>query len=353
MQNILVCHTGAWIGDMILLTPALRTLKQIYPISCLTLLLRPLVADLMRTNPYVDKCIVDRNSDSSYPSFISLFRQIHDNKFDIAVVLHPTSIRNALLPFIARIPIRVGSKYKGRNLLLTKTCENITDQHEVDRYLHVIKLLNRNTDQKIHTECKKKPTIGTHLEYWHKEDDRNTLQNILEKEGVSSEDRLIAVNIGTTWRTKQWDMRNFYEVINEISTLVPSIKFVLTGSSSEQALIDEFPQSNSVINLVGKTDIMQLGALIERCEICLTCDSGPMHIAAAVGTPTVALFGPTNPKRHRPYGIGHTIIEKPVSCRPCYKRTCHRQDTQHLCMQEINISEVVKALTTKLNQNNQ
>ena len=103
------------------------------------------------------------------------------------------------------------------------------------------------------------------------------------------------------------------------------------------------------INLIGKTDILQLGALLEMCDVCLTCDSGPMHIAAAVGTPTVALFGPTAPNRHRPYGEEDTVIEKPVPCRPCYKRTCHRQDTQFLCMKEITADEVVQTLVTKLN----
>ena len=93
---------------------------------------------------------------------------------------------------------------------------------------------------------------------------------------------------------------------------------------------------------------MQLGALLERCKVCLTCDSGPMHIAAAVGTPTVALFGPTNPTRHRPYSKGHTIIEKPVSCRPCYKRTCYRKDIPYHCMQEINPTEVVNAIINAL-----
>ena len=95
---------------------------------------------------------------------------------------------------------------------------------------------------------------------------------------------------------------------------------------------------------------MQLGALLERCEVCLTCDSGPMHIAAAVGTPTIALFGPTDPVRHKPYGTGHTIVEKPVVCRPCYKQTCHRQDAPHLCMTEIDPAEVVEALEIKLHQ---
>lgn len=350
MQKILVCHTGAWIGDMVLLTPALRALKQAYPESYLTVLLRSLVADLMQANPYVDNCIIDTKQGSSYRSFINLVRQIRDNAFDIAVVLHPTSFRNALLPFIARIPIRVGSNYKGRGIFLTSSCSDRTDIHEVDRYLSVIQLLNIDSAPISNTLRRTAPIAATNLEFWHTDVDRQSLQKLLEAEGVSANDKLIGVNLGTTWRTKQWDVRNFVTVITQISNVVPDVKIILTGSTLEQTLIEELPQSKSTINLVGKTDILQLGALLERCEVCLTCDSGPMHIAAAVGTPNVALFGPTSPIRHQPYGTGHTVIEKPVSCRPCYKRTCHRQDTPYLCMQEIETTEVVQALATKLNQ---
>ncbi len=352
MQKILVCHTGAWIGDMVLLTPALRLLKQAYPESYLTVLLRPLVANLMNTNPYVDSYIVDTKQEGIYRSFIRLVRQICDNTFDTAIVFHPTSFRNALLPYLARIPIRIGANYKGREFFLTSSCPNNTNLHEVDRYLSVLHLLNINGVPIEKSVDITGSLSSTYLEFWHTDADRQMIQQALENEGVSPNERLIAVNVGTTWQTKRWDARNFAEVINQISNAGPDVKIVLTGSGSEEIIVEKLSLSESVINFVGNTDIFQLGALLERCEICLTCDSGPMHIAAAVGTPTVALFGPTDPKRHRPYGIGHTVIEKPISCRPCYKRTCHRQDTPHLCMQEINTTEVVETLTKKLSQIN-
>lgn len=352
MQKILVCHTGAWIGDMVLLTPALRALKQAYPESALTIFLRPLVRDLMKSNPYVDKCIVDTKTKGQFKSLMKLGRQIREHNFDIAVVLHPTSFRNALLPFIARIPNRVGSNYRGRGFLLTASCSHNTNLHEVDRYLSILHLLNINTVSLEKSSDITSSLSSTYLEFWHTDADRQMIQQVLQNEGVSHNERLIAVNLGTTWQTKRWDARNFAEVINQISSAAPDVKIVLTGSSSEKIIVEKLSLSESIINLIGKTDILQLGALLERCEVCLTCDSGPMHIAAAVGTPTVALFGPTDPKRHRPYGTGHTVIEKPVPCRPCYKRTCHRQDTPHLCMQEINTSDVVKALVPKLNLKN-
>ena len=335
MQNILVCQTGGWIGDMVMLTPALRALKRTYPKSDLTLLLRPRVADLMQTHPYVDTCIVDNKSEGRYRSFTNLVRHIRDKAFDLAVVLHPTSFRNALLPFLARVPIRVGTKVGGRGMLLTLSCEDNTEIHEVDRYLRVLQLLNIDATPSF-------------LEFWHTDADRQFIERLLRTEGVLADDRIIVFNLGTTWATKRWDVSNFADVIQQIASLTPEIKIVLTGSSTEKELAKALPVSLSAINLVGKTDILQLGALLERCDVCLTCDSGPMHIAAAVGTPTVALFGPTSPVRHHPYGTGHTVVEKPVSCRPCYKQTCHRQDAPHLCMKEISTAEVVSALRNKL-----
>ncbi|MXV82490.1 lipopolysaccharide heptosyltransferase II [Candidatus Poribacteria bacterium] len=337
MQNILVCQTGGWIGDMVLLTPALRTLKQTFRESCLALLLRPRVADLMESHPYVDACIVDEKTEGRVRSVTRFLRQVRNISFDLAVVLHPTSFRNALLPFLARIPIRVGTNINGRGMLLTESCRDDTSLHEVHRYLRVLQLLDIDTP-------------SDDLEFWHTDADRQVIENLLRAEGVSRDDRLIAVNLGTTWTTKRWEVVNFIEVIQQITRLLPEAKVVLTGSHAEQRLIEALPASLPIINLVGRTSILQLGALLERCDVCLTCDSGPMHIAAAVGTPTVSLFGPTDPVRHRPYGVGHTVIEKSVSCRPCYKRTCHRQDTPHLCMQKIGTDEVVKAVETRLHQ---
>ena len=331
MQNILVCQTGGWIGDMVLLTPALRALKQAFRDSHLELLLRPRVADLMESHPYVDTCIVDEKTVGRFRSLTRLVREIRERAFDLAVVLHPTSFRNALLPSLARIPIRVGTHVSGRGMLLTKSCQDDTNVHEVHRYLRVLRLLDIDT-------------ASDDLEFWHTDTDRHFIENLLRATSVSPDERLIAVNLGTTWTTKRWDVTNFTEVIRHITQLAPEAKVILTGSHAEQPLTEALPASLPILNFVGKTSLLQLGALLERCEVCLTCDSGPMHIAAAVGTPTVALFGPTDPERHRPYGMGHTVIEKPVACRPCYKRTCHRRDTPHLCMQEIGAGEVVQAI---------
>ena len=177
MQNILVCQTGGWIGDMVLLTPALRALKQAYPNSRLALLLRSRVATLMETHPYVDTCIVDTKARGRYRSIAELVRQIRNGAFDLAVVLHPTSFRNGLLPFLARVPIRVGTNVNGRGMLLTLSCKDDTNVHEVHRYLRVLQLLNINLTPAF-------------LEFWHTDADRQFIRGLLHTENVSSDEQL-------------------------------------------------------------------------------------------------------------------------------------------------------------------
>ena len=316
---------------MVLLTPALRALKIAYPQSHLALLIRPLVADLMATYPYIDEIIIDSKGRglNRLPSFWKSVSEIRRSDFDLAVVLHPTSFRNALIPFLAGIPERIGSNVSGRGILLTRTCSDRTDLHEVHRYLRVLELIDiREPNAK--------------LEFWHTDADRHAARQMLATHGIAPKEHLIGVNLGTTWRTKRWSSENFAEVITQVQKRLGA-RILLTGSTSEIPIGEALAQITKVetINLIGQTTLMQLGALIESCALYLTCDSGPMHIAAAVGTPAIALFGPTSPIRHGPYGENHKIIEKSVECRPCYKRKCMRKDKPHLCMTEIHPNEVV------------
>lgn len=316
---------------MVLLTPTLRALKIAYPQSHLVLLIRPLVARLMADHPYVDEVRVDCKGSGlgRLPSLWRSVNKIRRSTFNLAVVLHPTSLRSALLPFLAGIPERIGSNASGRGILLTQACADRTDLHEVHRYLRVLELID------IHEPSAK-------LEFWHTDADRDAAHQMLSAHGISARENLIGVNLGTTWRTKRWPLENFAEVITQVHKRFGA-RILLTGSTTEIPLGEALAQITKVelINLIGKTTVMQLGALIERCNFYLTCDSGPMHIAAAVRTPTVALFGPTSPMRHGPYSKNREVIEKPVECRPCYRRKCMRKDMPYLCMTEISPSEVV------------
>ena len=235
---------------MVLLTPALKALKIAYPQSHLALLIRPLVADLMATHPYTDEVMVDSKGKtfSRLSFFWNSVSEIRRSDFDLAVVLHPTSFRNALIPFLAGIPERIGSNVSGRGSLLTKVCSDRRDLHEVHRYLRVLELID------IHEPNAK-------LEFWHTDTDRYAARQMLATHGISPKTRLIGVNLGTTWRTKHWSIENFAEVITQIQKRMDA-RILLTGSTTEIPLGEALAQIAKVeaINLIGKTTLMQLGA---------------------------------------------------------------------------------------------
>ena len=344
-KRILVTQTGGWIGDMILLTPTLRALRHAYESSHITMLVRPLVQKLMIDNPYLDELMIydKRGEDRGILKLLHLSRRLRELQFDLAVVLHPNSVRSALNPCLAGIPERIGSRINGRGIFLTRSVNDRDDIHEVERYLRVLELIGIDN-----------PDLN--LEFWHTMEDRRTVERILAKSGISNSDILVGVNPGTTWETKRWALERFAEVIDALLKK-HKVRVVLTGSPAEkplgdrlQELISKQPptplipltkggEGKEFVNLVGKTNLRQLGALIERMNFYITCDSGPMHIAAAVKTPTIALFGPTSPIRHAPYGTGHIVIQKQIECNPCYERTCRRN---HECMRAIEVGEVLQ-----------
>jgi len=348
-KSILVTQTGGWIGDMVLLTPTLRALRKRHPSAHIAMLVRPIVEELMSKHPYIDELIVydKRCENKGFRGIWRMARRLQESKFNLAVVLHPNSVRSALIPHLARIPERIGTRISGRGIFLTKTVEDRTDIHELERYLRVLKLIGIDKTDK-------------ELEFWHTPKDgriayqlledcasphalRSTLSAPRSSLCVLRSTLLVGINPGTTWPSKRWKLERF---ANLITMLVEKFKarIVLTGAPSEEGLGDELRRltSSDFINLIGKTSLLQLGALIERLNLYITCDSGPMHIAAAVGTPTIALFGPTNPVRHRPYGDTHIVIQKDVGCNPCYDRICNRH---HECMRAIEVDEVIAVLS--------
>lgn len=128
---------------------------------------------------------------------------------------------------------------------------------------------------------------------------------------------------------------------------------VLTGGKSDIDLgekIMELAQCSDkyIVNLTGRTTLWQLGTIIKHCHLYITCDSGPMHISSALNTPTIALFGPTDPVRHRPYGEGHKVIKKDMKCSPCYESECKNRD--FACMEAIQVDDVMDSVRYLLSQ---
>ncbi|MFC1717430.1 lipopolysaccharide heptosyltransferase II [Candidatus Poribacteria bacterium] len=322
-------QTGGWIGDMVLLTPALRALRKKFPEARIEMLVNPLVYDLMERNPYLDEVIMydKRGEHRGIRQMRQMAKRLKAKQFDVAVILHPTSVRSAVLAFMAGIPKRTGTNLNARGPFLTTKIQRQIDIHEVERYLDIVS-----------------PIAGTDddgkLEFWGiDEDAKEFAERILE----GHTGPIIGVNPCTTWASKRWSVERFAALANTLSQRFGA--FVLfTGGPSDTSLENEimYQPLSQPLDLIGNTSLWQLGALIKRCDLYITCDSGPMHISAAVGTPTIALFGPTDPVRHGPRCVDHVVVKKEMHCSPCYERECKR-DT-HDCMQAIQVEDIVEVV---------
>ncbi|MGQ9610236.1 MAG: lipopolysaccharide heptosyltransferase II [bacterium] len=331
INKILVMHTGGWIGDMILLTPALHAIRDQFPHANISMLVLPLVQELMERNPYIDEVIIydKHNTNKGMRQMMKIGNQLKSRQFDISVILHPNSISSIFLSHIARIPKCI----YGKNILM-KRAKKI---HEVKRYLNIVSSIanTENYDQ---------------LEFWGiTEDEINFAKNIINIQN----NPIIGINISTTWHSKQWEIENFTRLI-ELLIKQFDAKILLTGGKDDIALgnkvlskilaKENLPEykDGSILNLVGITTIIQLGAIIKCCDLYITADSGPMHISAALGVPTIALFGPTDPARHGPYGKNNMVIKKDMSCSPCYKRECKMKS--NACMKVIRPEDVFESV---------
>ncbi|MDP2942392.1 MAG: glycosyltransferase family 9 protein, partial [Candidatus Omnitrophota bacterium] len=180
------------------------------------------------------------------------------------------------------------------------------------------------------------------LELWPSAEDEEAARRLLEGEWVGENQVLVGINPGASpkWATKKWSPENFAKVCDALA--LEEIRTVLVGSAAEAETGIEILKltKSKPINLIGKTSLTELAALMKRFKCLITSDSAPMHIAAAMKTPFVALFGPTGPMRHLPPAEKYVVITKDLRCAPCYKPVC--SDTR--CMREITVAEVLKAV---------
>ncbi|MFH1641256.1 MAG: glycosyltransferase family 9 protein, partial [Candidatus Omnitrophota bacterium] len=185
------------------------------------------------------------------------------------------------------------------------------------------------------------------LELWPSEEDRRYIDTLINAEWVSSNQRLIGINMSASlkWLSKNWPLRHIARLCEELG--YKGIRLVLTGTEKDIARANELMamvKNTRPLNACGKTSVNQLACLIKRCSVYITGDSAPLHIAVAVGVPFVALFGPTDPKRHLPEARDYVVIKKDLACSPCYKSKCKSAK----CMELIRPEEVLEVINSLL-----
>lgn len=319
-------RTTNWIGDAVMTTPALGAVRKFFPTSKITVVANPIVAELFLDHPDCDHVLIfDKNGEHKgkfgFLRFCSLVRK---NKFDLAI-LFQNAIEAAIMTFLAGIPRRAGYCSDGRGFLLTHSVPLGREDkllHHTDYYLNMVRKVGvpaENTPLKL--SC-------SDSEYQWTED-------------VMGQGAWVAVNPGAAYgEAKRWFPDRFARVADQLQTEF-NVRVLLTGGNNEIHVGSDIENVmvKKPLNMIGKTTVRQLMALLSRCSLVVTNDSGPMHIAAAFGVPIVAVFGPTDHTTTSPLADNARIVRKEFSCSPCLLREC---PTDHGCM-EANTAEDVLA----------
>jgi heptosyltransferase-1 len=262
-------------------------------------------------------------------------RELRSHEYDLVIDLHGL-FKSGLLTGLARGRRKIGftGGKEGSILFLTDRPYPFDyNRHALERYLLAAEYL------------------GCNMNSWRgdiplRAEDRERIDRLLA-DRFSPDDILIAINPMARWGTKLWDEERFSRLAERLEEEL-SCKVIFTGSPSDRPVIERIigGLNRPPLNLAGGTTLRELAYLYTRCRLVVTTDTGPMHIAAAMGVPVVALFGPTAPWRTGPYGKRHTVIRKELECSPCFRKKC-----SHLsCMKSITVEEVFDTIKKIMEQ---
>ncbi|MEA3328135.1 MAG: GT4 family glycosyltransferase PelF [Candidatus Omnitrophota bacterium] len=336
--KILITKFGS-AGDLILVIPSLRAIRKRFPGSKITLLVEPGYLEIIQRCSYLDDIVTydRRQKDRFLKRTIRLVNRLKQVDFDMVIDFQNT-LRSHLISYLSCAPKRYGyARGIGKFLLTDKAGDFKAVMPPLKHQLRVLNLLGIDK-------------MNEKLELWPSKEDEKKISNLFLNSGMKPGQLLVGINPGGSkrWVTKRWPLEKFAKLSNRLSQQLKA-KILITGIGEETELGKKLVSlmKKNPINVIGRTTPGQLACLIKRCQVYVTGDSAPMHVAAAMGTKLVALFGPTNPVRHLPSGNGHIVIKKQLKCSPCYKPNC----LKHSCMEEITVDEVLDAVKKQLEKN--
>ncbi|MFC1804933.1 lipopolysaccharide heptosyltransferase II [Candidatus Omnitrophota bacterium] len=332
-NRILIWRTDR-IGDVILSTAVIRALRDANPSAYIAMIVRPYAREILEGNPYLDEVIVYDKKGRQRGVFASLkFAQaLRGKKFDLALILHPTN-RAHLISFLAGIRRRVGYDRKCGFLLSDKLRHSKEDgaKHESEYTLDLLRFLGIEPKSKeLYMPLKQRS------EEW--------VAQLLKQEGIKETDKLLAVHPGASCASKIWPADRFAQAADALSERYGFKTFVIAGPNDVR-ISEEVSKKmrRQVINLAGKTSVSELASLLKRCALFISNDSGPVHIAAALGTPVVSIFGRNKLGlsflRWGPLGVKSRILHKEVGCVECLAHNCKKD---FLCLKEITVDDLLK-----------
>jgi heptosyltransferase-2 len=342
IRKILVINLGG-IGDFFLSTPALRALKKAYPESSIAFMGVPRVCEIANNSPYFDRVIPftfydEKKRKFLFSRFFQLFkflRALRREKFDLTINMRTivsflSALRMAYCFWIIGSPYRLGRDTEGRGFFLNMKIpeSDAGDKLEMDYDLQTVGLLGADVSDKSFDSG----LFGQDL---------RRVSVFLENEGIKDSDRIITVNPGGML-SHRWPIENFIKVIEELLKRV-SCKIVIIGGTQELGLSTRLKLrlGSNTTDLIGRLSIFDSAALLKRSQLLITNDTGPMHMAAILKTPMVAIFGGGYLTRFDPRKIssGVIVLSKNVACAPCDKAQCATLK----CLKEILPEDVLGA----------
>ncbi len=327
-RKILVRATN-WIGDSVMSLPALEQLKMAFPEAHITVLLRAWVKPIYEAHPAVDQIIVYEKEDGLKRIYqlTKIIKRLKKEGFDTAV-LFQNAFEAALIGFFSGARLRVGLDSDMRRLFLTHPVKR-KKQHHIKNYLDIVSALGVKTEEKA-------PVL------YLKESHILEADNLLKDLGIDKRQFLVGFSPGAAYGSaKRWPADSFAQIAKK-AIKSWNAKILLFGSKKETDICRQIQQKvgKDVIDLCGKLELGTAMGVIRRCDMFLSNDSGLMHVASALGIPTIGIFGSTDPELTGPKGSFSYTIKSNISCSPCFKRECPKKRNNMECLYSISPDQV-------------
>ena len=335
IRKVLI-RSANWVGDAVMSLPTIDALRLNLPEAEVAILAKPWVAEIFQRNPAVNRVILYQSPGvhQGAAGKWRLAKQLKKERFDLAVLIQ-NAFEAALISLMAGIPRRAGYNTDGRTLLLNHPVpvdQKVKSGHQVDYYLGLVRALGFQAANRIPSL---KISEGRQMEAGQ------TLYSL----GIGETEKIVGISPGATFGSaKQWFPERYGELTARIYQNFTK-RILIFGSRGDQKVAAQVREKARVplIDLTGTTTLAQAMALIARCRLFVTNDSGLMHVAAALGVPVIAIFGSTDPEKTGPLGNNCRVLRKPVPCAPCLKTECPED---RRCMGLIPVDEVYEEVKT-------
>jgi heptosyltransferase-3 len=335
IARILLIQLGD-LGDVVLTMPVIRVLRQHYPGCRLAVAVREKARDLLTDCPWLDDTVSIRPVEQGFVEKVryqvKFFRALRASCFDLAIDLR-TGSRGAILAYLSGAPYRLGrfadDGHLWRNRLFTHLvrppAEKELGQHAAEHGLNILSPLHVGVKDPV-------PRLTV------SESSREKALRIIHETGVPDRP-MIAIHPFSLWAYKEWGANRWSRLMGVLAER-GRFAIVLTGSPEERSRAQKIAAAcrAPVFNLAGKTPLRVLPALFQRCRLVIGVDTVALHLAAAVGTPTIGLFGPSSPVTWAPRGEEHAVVAKTYPCVPCRKKGCEDSEVSR-CLEELSLEE--------------